>query len=390
MSWRALLPVRLGGCPAPWELSRTLLEEGRRDVAAHLDRCERCAAERRSLARAGASVRALPRPAMSEETFELVEARLRLGLAAPTPVSASSPRTEAAPRAKRAAALFLACSLVGAVALLLARHRGHADRSPLASGSSASIRAVGDAVFSRASAPEDVVRLESGTLELEVGATPPGRRFRVTTDDAVVESAESRLVVRAEGHMLVVVRVFAGYADVRARGGHALLRAGDEWIPRGSPADAAGGGAGPAPAAAGPADVEPAPPRHRAESARRSASFERAWRLLSAGRAAEAAEGFRAVEALSPGDAIVEDALFWRGVSLERAARPAEAGAVLLRFTSRFPRSERIGEASAMLGWILLEAGDADGARRAFERALDDKVDRVRESARSGLARLGR
>jgi TolA-binding protein len=237
---------------------------------------------------------------------------------------------------------------------------------------------VGGAAFSRAPSEEEVVRLESGTLELDVGPAPPGRRFRILTDDAVVESAESRLSVEAEGNMLVAVRVFAGYAEVRARGVHASLRAGDEWVHEGPPA------------AAESAVVVPSPPSTGAGRAPRPASFERAWRLLNAGRAAEAADAFRDVEAQSRGDAIAEDALFWCGVSLERAGKPADARAVLLRFTSRFPHSERSGEASAMLGWILLEAGDTDEARRAFERAENDKVDRVRASARSGLARLGR
>jgi Tetratricopeptide repeat len=381
VSWRTLVPVSLGGCPAGWELSRAFLEDGRRrDLTAHLGGCRRCAAEWRSLARARAAVRALPRPSMSEETFDFIETRLRLGLAAPGAVT--SARTEARTWPKRTAAIFLTCGIAVGVALVWARvggpGKGASPAGPSSSASWASIRAVGNTAFTRAPLPEEVVRLESGTLELVVGPAPPGRRFRVLTDDAVVESAESRLSVEAEGHMLVAVRVFAGYAEVRARGGHALLRAGDEWVHEGTHADAESAG------------IVPSPPSARAEHAARPASFERAWRLLNEGKAAEAAEAFRDVEAKSRGDAIVEDALFWRGVSLERADRSADARAVFLQFTARFPHSERIGEASAMLGWILLEAGDTNEARRAFERAANDKVDRVRASARSGLARLGR
>jgi Tetratricopeptide repeat len=369
--------MSLGGCPAGWELSRAFLEDGRRNLTAHLDGCPRCAAECRSLGRARAVVRALPRPSMSEETFDFIETRLRLGLAAPG--AAASAMTEATWRRRTAATfLTLTCGIAAVVALVWARVGGPGKGAQDASTSWASIRAVGGTVFSRAPSPEEAVRLESGTLELDVGPEPSGRRFRIMTDDAVVESAESRFSVEAEGHMLVAVRVFAGYAEVRARGGHALLRAGDEWVHQSTHA------------AAESAGVVPSPPSTRAEHAPRPASFERAWRLLNAGKAADAAEAFRDVEAKSRGDAIVEDALFWRGVSLERADRPADARAVLLEFTSRFPHSQRIGEASAMLGWILLEGGDTDDARRAFERAQNDKVDRVRASARSGLARLER
>jgi hypothetical protein len=376
VSWRRLVPVSLGGCPAGWELSRAFLEDGRRDLAAHLDGCRRCAAEWRSLARARAAVRALPQPSMSEETFEVIETRLRLGLAGPG--ATTFPRTEMRTWPRRTAAIFLTCGIAAAVALVWARVGGPLQGAPAASPSWASIRAVDGTTFSRAPSPEDVVRLEAGTLELDVGPAPPGRRFRIMTDDAVIESAESRLSVEAEGHLLVAVRVFAGYAEVRTRGGHASLRAGDEWVHQGARAGAES------------ASVVPSPPATRGDHVSRPPSFERAWRLLNAGKAADAAAAFRDVEAKSRGDAIVEDALFWRGVALERAARPADARAVLLQFTSQFPHSERIGEASAMLGWILLDAGDTNEARRAFERAENDKVDRVRASARSGLARLGR
>jgi TolA-binding protein len=119
------------------------------------------------------------------------------------------------------------------------------------------------------------------------------------------------------------------------------------------------------------------------------ASFERGWRLLRSGEPRRAAEAFRAVETQSPGDAISEDALFWEAVSLARARLPAEARGALAAFVSRFPRSARVGEASAMLGWMLLDVGDTTGARGAFERAAGDRVDRVRASGTSGLQRLG-
>ena len=58
MSCLALVPVSLGGCPAGWELSRALLEDGkdgRSDLTAHLAGCRWCAAEWRSLGRARAA-----------------------------------------------------------------------------------------------------------------------------------------------------------------------------------------------------------------------------------------------------------------------------------------------------------------------------------------------
>src|SRR5204862_3436296 len=158
VSWRTLIPARFGGCPAGWELSRAYLEEGRRDIDAHLDTCERCAAEWRSLGRARAIVKALPRRSMSGETYDLIETRLRLGLANPPPAAASM--TEARSWRGRAVAMFLTCGVAAAAALVWARAGGPARRPPQAGTSWTSIRAVGETVFSReASSPDEIVRL---------------------------------------------------------------------------------------------------------------------------------------------------------------------------------------------------------------------------------------
>lgn len=369
-----LLPVRLGGCPAGWKLSRAFLEDGPRDLTEHLDGCRHCAAEWRSLWRSRAMVRALQRPQMSEESFDTIEANLRLGLGAAQPFATLAVRTW--PR--RAVAVALTCGVFVVGAVVWSRVGGLERGAAVERSAWVSIRAVGETAFSRVESSDEVVDLASGTLELDVGSAPPGKRFQVVTKDGIVESAGSRLSVKAVGHTLVAVRVFAGYAEVRASGVHASLRAGDEWVQE-----------DPLPNEES-ASIVPPPPSPPLVHAPRPPSFERAWRLLNAGRAAEAAEAFGRVETKSAGDAIVEDAAFWRAVSLERAAKPAAARAVLRAFTERFPRSERFGEASALLGWNLLSAGEADSARRAFERAEGDKVDRVRASARSGLARLGR
>jgi TolA-binding protein len=125
-----------------------------------------------------------------------------------------------------------------------------------------------------------------------------------------------------------------------------------------------------------------------AATAPQRASFERGWRLLRAGEPAQAATAFEEVDQTSHGDAIQEDALFWQAVALARAGRAPAARQLLATFATRFPRSARAGEASAMLGWLLLEQGDTEAARRAFQQAASDPVDRVRTSARTGLARL--
>ncbi len=118
------------------------------------------------------------------------------------------------------------------------------------------------------------------------------------------------------------------------------------------------------------------------------AAFERGWRLVRQGDFTAAAEAFADLERRSRGDAIVEDALFWRGVALARAGEKAQARAVLAAFVARFPRSARAGEACASLGWLRVEAGDLAGARALFERAARDPSDKVRASARAGLQQI--
>jgi hypothetical protein len=61
-----------------------------------------------------------------------------------------------------------------------------------------------------------------------------------------------------------------------------------------------------------------------------------------------------------------------------------------VRFLRRFPSSSRAGEASALLAWILFEAGDLDNAERRFTLASSDRVPKVRESATRGLTAIER
>ncbi|HVR63583.1 MAG TPA: tetratricopeptide repeat protein [Polyangia bacterium] len=128
----------------------------------------------------------------------------------------------------------------------------------------------------------------------------------------------------------------------------------------------------------------------RAESASPAArtTFERGWALLRDRQFNAAADAFGALERGSPGDATVEDALFWRGVAFARAGVKLQARAAVAAFVSRFPGSPRAGEASAQLGWLLLDAGDRVGARARFERAARDPSEAVRDSARSGLQQI--
>ncbi|MBC7975602.1 MAG: hypothetical protein H7138_11520, partial [Myxococcales bacterium] len=52
----------------------------------------------------------------------------------------------------------------------------------------------------------------------------------------------------------------------------------------------------------------------------------------------------------------------------------------------RYPRSPRTGEASVMLGWLLVDLGAHDEATRRFQAGIHDASPTVRDSAKAGLA----
>ncbi|HTB56248.1 MAG TPA: tetratricopeptide repeat protein [Polyangia bacterium] len=119
-------------------------------------------------------------------------------------------------------------------------------------------------------------------------------------------------------------------------------------------------------------------------------AFARGWSALRTNDFEAAAESFGQAASERDDNALSEDALFWRGVALDRAHRLPEAQEALTRFLVRYPKSDRVGEAAVMLGWLLLRAGDATAADARFGSALGDPSERVRRSARAGLAASGR
>jgi TolA-binding protein len=393
----AWLALRGRGCPPAWKLTRASSSEARDadiDIEAHLAACASCAAEYEAHRALVAAARTFAAPAgMSNESRAAIAARL---LAAPP--ETRRPRRTAPGRGAivftAAAAVALA---IGGVATL---HR-RGGREPPATASRtaasstrpsrASIRAIGNARFSRAQPPPDeIVRLDDGRIELDVIPLAVGERFRVITGDGEVEVRGTSFEVLAAGRSLRSVSVSRGRVEVRAGGGLAVLDPGDRWEQA-------------APAAPAPAAAEAAPPaaparrapsfRPRATqpaSAAESALFDRGWSALRAGNAGEAAATFAALEGSAKGRAIEEDALYWRAVSVVRTKDSASAGLLFREFLRRFPLSSRRGEAAVALGWILLDAGNVSEARQAFEQASADPASGVRDSAAEGIRRTSR
>lgn len=303
------------------------------------------------------------------------------------------------------------------------------------------ITALGPASYERAHDwPDFVVHLSDGRVEVRVAALASDERFRVVTGDAEVEVRGTSFEVRAEGDRLREVGVQIGRAEVRVADQQVVvLAAGQHWtasaiaraelvpavapvpVPAPAPASAPTPAHAPAPVPAGPArttrpaatssraiatsphaiatvaetppaKASPPPPPRPAPSAPSALpgelDFRAGWAALRANDAGTAAGKFETACTAALHTALGEDACFWAGAAAKRANDTAHARTALERFIASFPGSSRVGEASALLGWILLDAGDASGATSAFHRAEQDRVPRVRDSAAKGLAAL--
>jgi TolA-binding protein len=112
--------------------------------------------------------------------------------------------------------------------------------------------------------------------------------------------------------------------------------------------------------------------------------FDEGFATLTSGDPAAAAIIFERAARSAPTDPLAEDASFWRASALVRA-KSASAASALESFLARYASSPRVGEASAMLGWIVMDR-DLDRAEKLFAAAKSDRVASVRASAIKGLA----
>lgn len=242
----------------------------------------------------------------------------------------------------------------------------------------AAVRNAGDARFVHQMGPAgEIVRLENGLISLDVAPLLVGERFRVVIGDAEVEVRGTSFDIAAFADHLTEVTVRSGVVEVRPQAAATvLLSPGGRWRANDGPERKE--------AKADPAE---APALRRSSASGSSRAFALGWERMQAHDHAGAAGAFSAV-AGDPKDPFAEDALFWRAVALGRAERPREAELELERFRERYPKSRRHGEAAAMLGWLLLDRGEDRAAAQSFETALEDPLEEVQQSARSGLSKI--
>ena len=116
-------------------------------------------------------------------------------------------------------------------------------------------------------------------------------------------------------------------------------------------------------------------------------TYDDAWDAMRAGDFQKAATSFLHVTEVAPQGPLADEGAFWQGVALARAGERHEATAAFRRMLDAYPSSSRKGEASAMVGWLLVD-DDPVEAGRLFRSAINDPQPTVRESARQGLSLL--
>ncbi|HET7500153.1 MAG TPA: hypothetical protein VFK02_04095 [Kofleriaceae bacterium] len=405
-------------CPGDIELSRALSVGADADLTAHLAGCAACRAAWDEARAAIDLARELPvtvPPASRREEMRTAVLAAAAGLA-----QRPSRRRWIAPMIVGAAA----ASVVGYLAV---RHNGSA-----AGHAHGTVRPhVGARFLASAGGPDEVVRLTDGVIDVDVEPLHPGERFRVVVGSAALEVHGTAFTVTAEAGHLVAVAVKHGRVDVQPEdGAPATLATGQSWhataiaaepnrsaspavsVPSPVPApvarepvppphsstptrphrtattvprpDAAPGPAPERTPAERPAPPAPAPGPTRAPA---EISYDDAWAALRTGDFARAANGFARAMLLAPDGPLVEDASFWHAVSLARGKRSAEALSAFRDFLDH-GASPHAGEASAMLGWLLIDARAYDEAARRFTAAARDRDPAVRRSAQAGLDAL--
>jgi TolA-binding protein len=376
-------------CDRRRELLRSPSADLGDDLRAHLASCAACAAEWEELSALGSIARSTP-----VERGADVE-RIRASIL---------DRAARAPRPSKRSRWIIAAALVsvGAACVLLAAISPSRSPAPLDATSQSFVPVYHGTVHPRPGAhyhlssatPDERVDLYDGTIEVEVAPLAAGERFRVVTKDGEVEVRGTLFEVAATTERLESVRVARGRVEVRSGQKSVVLGRGEEWTADDPKPSAPAPRRAPSPKIDRPAKVvapvEKAapPPVPAAPMVMRSpaeVAFDEGFAALRGSDFAAAASSFARAISADPDGALAEDSRYWRGVAFARAHDSEHAKAALTELLERHPLSVRRSEATVMLGWILFELGDLDGAAKRFDDAKDDVLPRARESARSGL-----
>lgn len=215
-------------CPSSLVLSQAFPDRASLELQSHVKTCLTCAATWSALAQTRAAAQELPYVKPDKGRRDAVRRRLLIA-AARQPVVRPSLGRWGAWAGVAAAAL---CILLGS-RFVFDRNHGQARTShwrALVQSPSAS-----SFVHERAGGDE-WVRLQDGTLRIEVQPLQAGERFRVVCGDSEVEVRGTAFETTVERDHLRRVWVLHGVVEVRAQGQPAvLLSAGQHWQASGAP-----------------------------------------------------------------------------------------------------------------------------------------------------------
>ncbi len=405
-------------CPNELELARAVTDGASTELTAHLATCAACTATWTETARVIDLARGLRVTMPSAERREELRTHI-LAAAELVPTAVASPRRSPSAWWIAGGALLAAAAAVVIVVGAPAKVHAHGTISGHA----------GARFATTTEAPDEMVMLHDGVIDVEVSPLHPGERFRVITADTEIEVRGTAFEVTAVLGHVTNVTVRHGRVEVRPHGAATvMLGAGEAWTsplrtaqvvpvdvvpaPLEEVADVSSGGGAVSPSVVASPDRAPArravvrrgperglaPPAQLAASAAPAPSvqprpahaiaYDEAWDAMRAGNFERAAAVFARVAILDPDGALAEDASYWYPVALARAKR-SEAMSAFREFLDRYPRSAHAHEASAMLGWLLVDAKQTVEAEARFRAALDDPSAQVSGSARAGLAALG-
>lgn len=379
-------------CPPDRALSTAFSEGLSLELEVHLGQCPACRSDWSALGRLSALGAALPAPPVDIGRVERMRDELLVSVEREVPALVIRPVW---PLPAAGGLLAAACVAVFVLWPSGVVHRGHV----LADEGTEFVHHV--AAPTARHEHDEIVRVRRGTVSLTVDPLATAERFRVITGDAEIEVRGTSFDVEVDGDRLQRVKVYTGVVVVRRQDdGEVELHAGESWDA--ATIDLAGRPARPEPVAIADPLLEAAapivvtarhrnPPKPQPVAALRhpgEQAFAAGWRALQAGDLAGAAAQFDEAGA-DPRSPLAEDASYWRGIALLKAARTAEAIVALDQFLARFPRSVRAPEAAARIGWLHFERGEHAEARTRFEQARAQGRGDVRVSAEAGLRSLG-
>jgi hypothetical protein len=237
-----------------------------------------------------------------------------------------------------------------------------APRPPASSSSSAesftgTIVAGSDAKWSRQRAGGiERVRLEDGTLHLEVRRQGPGERFFVDLPDGEIEVHGTRFEVSVQAGATTSLRVEEGVVALRRSGAPELLLHGEEtWAkPRAIEAPL------PSPSGSSLAHKPRAAHQDRAAVA---AEYDAAVTAYREKHYSDAARKFSAFVAAHGHAPEAEDAEFLEASALAHDGHTDAAAVIAERFLARYPSSFRAKDASVLVARAARDRGDCSRAR---------------------------